>query len=94
MLIRHDEDGKMYLYDVVNIKKKRAHRLAIKNNLYTYGYKPISSSHRIKTANKKVNNNMKTVFLFEYSLQIGKRTGLLLVSRAEQLVDRLRNQQQ
>lgn len=28
MLIRHDTDGKWYLYDVVNIKKKRAPRLS------------------------------------------------------------------
>lgn len=28
ILIRHDEDGKMYLYDILRIKKKRASRLS------------------------------------------------------------------
>jgi hypothetical protein len=30
MLIRCDEDGKLYLYDLVRTKKKRASRLSIK----------------------------------------------------------------
>lgn len=32
LLIRHAQDGKLYLYDLVNIKKKRVSRLS--NKLY------------------------------------------------------------
>ena len=41
MIIRHDKDGKKYLYDVINIKKRNEHPawLLINN---TYGKKPIS----------------------------------------------------
>ena len=31
MLVRHDENGKMYLYDVMDIKKKPATRLSYKS---------------------------------------------------------------
>ena len=29
MIVRHDKNGRKYLYDIINIKKKRAPRLAI-----------------------------------------------------------------
>ncbi len=41
MLIRHDVDGKMYLYDIMDIKKKRA---TLSNHKILLGKKPISLS--------------------------------------------------
>lgn len=38
LLIRHSHDGKLYLYDVVNIKKETSNPL----EQYLYGNKPIS----------------------------------------------------
>lgn len=38
MLIRHAEDGKKYLYDIINIKKKQSTPLELK----LYGKKPAS----------------------------------------------------
>lgn len=43
MLVRHSNDGKMYLYDIIDIKKKRA-TLSANNRLPDT--KPISVIHR------------------------------------------------
>lgn len=43
MLVRHSNDGKMYLYDIIDIKKKRA-TLSADNPLPDT--KPISFIHR------------------------------------------------
>ena len=43
MLVRHSNDGKMYLYDIIDIKKKRA-TLSANNRLPAT--KPISFIHR------------------------------------------------
>ena len=43
MLVRHSNDGKMYLYDIIDIKKKRA-TLSANNRLPDI--KPISFIHR------------------------------------------------
>ena len=44
LLIRHDEDGKKYLYDIIDIKKKRATRLSHKA---VHDKKPISYTYNI-----------------------------------------------
>lgn len=43
MLVRHSNDGKMYLYDIIDIKKKRA-TLSANNRLPDTN--PISFIHR------------------------------------------------
>ncbi len=54
MLIRHDADGKMYLYDIMDIKKKRAtlsnHKILLGKNpslFYTIGYAALTVKHNV-----------------------------------------------
>ena len=51
MLIRHASDGKMYLYDMVNTKKKQVPRLGIKpygNKLASFRYNIVERVGKVK----------------------------------------------
>ena len=62
MLVRHAQDGKMYLYDIMNIKKKRASfsspRTLLSNK--THFLNKILSSEVLKVKKKETSNLLES----------------------------------
>lgn len=66
MLIRHDADGKMYLYDIMDIKKKRA---TLSNHEVLLGKNPFLFSMSVSERWGFVNKN--SVEMKKYEKRFG-----------------------